>query len=173
MKKYLRNKTVYLAGSIHHNDEDSGITWRENITPKLEEFGINVIDPCKKTINGKGEVGDDKEYLKNLIKEGNFGKVREVFFPILKADLRCVDISHFIIVNYRPSVRHVGTIHEIVMANIEKKPILLHFPKNEIEDFNPWISCIIKEKHIFTDWNKLFEYLDEVNEGNFDTSLWY
>ena len=170
---YLKGKTTYLAGSIHHNDEDSGIGWREMITPKLEQFGINVQDPCKTTLNGIGEIGDDKQELKNLIKQKKFLEVKNRFFPILKADLRCVDISHFIIINYRPKIRHVGTIHELVMANIEKKPILLYYPENELEDFNPWIACLVKSNHIFEKWEDMFSYLKEVDIGNFDTSLWY
>lgn len=170
---YLKGKTVYLAGSIHHNDEDSGVGWREEVTPKLKDFGVNVLDPCKTTINGFGEVGADKQMLKNLIMKKDFTKVKEVFFPILKADLRCVDVSHFIILNYRPKIRHIGTIHELVMANIEKKPILLYYPENELEDFNPWIACLIKSNHIFNNWNNMFTYLKEVDNGNFDTSLWY
>lgn len=170
---YLNGKTVYLAGSIHHNDEDSGIGWREEITPKLVNYGLNVLDPCKQTINNLGEVGDDKKLLKSLILQKNFSEVKRIFFPILKSDLRCVDLSHFIIVNYRPKIRHVGTIHELVMSNIEKKPILLYYPENELEDFNPWMACLVKTNHIFTDWNCMFDYLEKVNSGNFDTSLWY
>jgi hypothetical protein len=171
--QYLKNKTVYLAGSIHHNDEDSGVTWREQLTPKLECFDLNVIDPCKKTLNGVGEIGNDKSLLKALIKNKDFKTVKELFFPILKSDLRCVDLSHFIIVNYRPSIRHVGTIHEIVMANIEKKPILLFYPEHELMDFNPWLACLVKEQHIFNNWDDMLCYLNEVDKGNFDTSLWY
>jgi hypothetical protein len=170
---YLKGKTTYLAGSIHHNDEDSGVGWREMITPELEKFGLIVQDPCKKLINNVGEVGDDKLLLKKLIADENFDEVKRIFFPILKADLRCVDISHFIIVNYRPKIRHIGTIHELVMANIEKKPILVYYPKNELSDFNPWLACLVKSKHIFNDWSKMIAYLKEVDQGNFDTSLWY
>jgi hypothetical protein len=165
---YLRGKTTYLAGSIHHNDEDSGIGWRETITPHLENFGVIVQDPCKQTIGGHGEIDKDKLLLKKLIKEGNFEEVKKIFFPILKADLRCVDVSHFIIVNYRPTIRHVGTIHELVMGNIEKKPILLYYPENELEDFNPWLACLVKSTHIFNKWDKMLNYLTEVDKGNFD-----
>jgi hypothetical protein len=169
---YLNKKTVYLAGSIHHNN-DCGVSWREEITPKLKQFGLEVIDPCKQTLNGLGEVGQDKEFFKNMILEKDFKKVKDAFFPILKKDLRCVDISHFIIVNYTPSIRHIGTIHELVLANIEKKPILLYYPPEEIADFNPWMACLVKEQHIFDNWDTMLEYIKQVDLGNFDTSLWY
>lgn len=170
---YLKGKTVYLAGAIS-SEVDDGIGWRNTITPKLEKFGLNILDPCKKTINGVGEIGDDKKYLKQLIKMKDWKKVKEVFFPILKTDLRCVDLSHFIIVNYRPTIRTIGTIHEVITAHqLQRKPVLLYYPPNEIEEFNPWMACLVKEKHIFDDWNNMFNYLKEVDNGNFDTSLWY
>lgn len=169
---YLRNKTVYLAGSIHHTSDYSG--WRDMMTPKLERFGLNVINPCKQTINGFGEVGEDKKTLKELIKSKDFKKVKEVFFPIMKKDLRCVDLSNFIIFCYIPSIRHVGSWHEVITAHqMQRKPVLLYYPAQEIEEFNPWAACLVKENHIFDDWDKMMLYLEEVDSGKFDTSLWY
>jgi hypothetical protein len=171
--KYLSGKNVYLCGSIH-DCENAGMDWRDKITPVLKDkFNLIVSDPCKKTINGVGEVGDDKKLLKQLIKDKKFLEVKKIFFPIMKSDLRCVDLAHFIICNYRPKLKHVGTIHELVMANIEKKPILLYYPEEEIDDFNPWIVGLIKEHNFFTNWNDMINYLVEVDKGNFDSSFWY
>jgi len=167
---YLKDKSVYLSGSMY-DVEDSGAGWRGNITPALENFGLTVLDPCKKTINS--EIGEDKELFKKLIMEENFLELKERFFPILKLDLRCVDLAHFIILMYRPSLKTIGTIHEIVMANIEKKPILMYYPKEELDQFNPWIACLIKPNHFFSNWDDMFEYLKQVDNGIFDTSLWY
>jgi hypothetical protein len=150
---------------------DNGSDWRTTITPELENFGLNVLDPCKKTIHS--EIGQDKEYFKKLIMEEKFLELKEKFFPILKLDLRCVDLSHFIILMYRPSLKTIGTIHEIVMANIEKKPILMYYPKEELAEFNPWMACLIKPNHFFSKWEDMFNYLKQVDSGIFDTSLWY
>jgi len=43
---FLKDKTVYLCGSISLNS-NSGVEWREEITPKLLEYGLNVLDPCE------------------------------------------------------------------------------------------------------------------------------
>lgn len=169
---YLHGKTVYLSGSIH-DSETSGITWRNNVTPTLLKFGLTVLDPCKTTLNAFSEINEDKETIKSLIKQEKFYKVKEKFFPILKKDLRCVDLAHFIIFMYQPSLKHVGTIHEIVMANIEKKPILMYYPKDELDYFNPWIACLIKPNHFFSNWEDMFNYLKDIDNNIFDTSLWY
>ena len=83
---YLKDKLVYLAGPIHACADD-GMGWRESITPKLKEYGLQVEDPCKKTINGFGEVKDDKKKLIDLIKNGEFGEAKKLFYPIVMSIL--------------------------------------------------------------------------------------
>lgn len=168
---FLKGKTTYLAGPIHHIDDCN--SWRDKLTPHLEEMGVIVQNPCKKTIDNHSCINEDKEKLKELILKENFLEVKKVFFPILKADLRCVDVSHFIIFMYSPKTRQVGSTHELIMANLQKKPILLYYPREEIADFNPWIACLVKAQHIFSSWDLMIDYLKQVNNGNFDSSLWY
>lgn len=169
--KYLKDKLVYLAGPIHACSDD-GMGWRESITPKLLEYGLQVEDPCKKTINGFGEVKDDKKKLIDLIKNGEFGEAKKLFYPIVRKDLRCIDRADFVIVVYDPTVHMFGTIHELVVAHNQRKPILLWFDKNNIEKFNPWCLTLVKEGCIFTEWEAMYKYLDEINKGIFNTSYW-
>lgn len=169
---YLKGKTVYLAGPIHAVDDD-GIGWRNMITPILKKkFKIVVDDPCKKTINGKNEVKDDKKELIDLIKNKEFSKVKEKFWWIVRKDLRSVDKADFLIAVYDPCVHSVGTIHEIIEAHRQRKPVLLWYDIKKVEKFNPWILTFTKENMIFTEWEDLFSYLGEVNKGHFDTSYW-
>lgn len=174
MANYLNGKTVYLSGSMHSLD-DCGTTWRDYITPKLKTMGIIVSDPCKKISlpqNGRDEIGADKERFKKIILEENWKKLKEEFWCIVRADLREVDKCDFIIFNYDPLSPTVGTVHELVVATFEKKPILLKYNKKDLPNFNPWVATFIKEHHFFHDWDLMFEHLKQVNDGIFDTSLW-
>lgn len=169
---YLNNKIVYLAGPIH-NISDNGSTWRDYITPMLKEkFNLVINDPTKMTANGLGEVGDDKQLMKNFIKNEQWEDLKKAFYPIVRKDLRCVDKADFIIVSYDPTIHTVGTIHEIVLASIIKKPILLKYDRNQLSQFNPWISCFLKPQWFFPTWDSLFEYLDKINLGDIETSHW-
>jgi hypothetical protein len=169
---YLKDKIVYLCGSIHAVSDD-GLGWRTTITPNLTDiFGVIVDDPCKKTVNGQGEVADDKKILKELIKDGKFLEVKEKFYPIVRKDLRSVDKCDFLIVVYDPTVHLVGTIAEIILAHQQRKPMLMFFDKAKQESVNPWIFTYFKDTCIFTEWNKMFEYLENINSGKFDTSYW-
>ena len=168
---YLKNKNVYLAGPIHACKDD-GIGWRNMITPFLEKFELDVVDPCKMTINGVGEVKDDKKKIIDLIKAGKFLEAKEQFYPIVRKDLRCVDRSDFIICVYDPTLHMCGTLHELVIAHQQRKPIFLYFDKKNIEKVNPWILTFVKASWIFTDWQEMLDQLKEIDAGHFDSSYW-
>jgi hypothetical protein len=168
---YLNKKTVYLCGSITALADD-GQGWRNTLTPTLEGYGLIVDDPTKTTSNNVGEVGDNKLFFRNLVKERNFELLKKEFFPIVRKDLRSVDKADFLICSYDPEVHLVGTIHELVVASLQRKPILLHCEDSKLDKLNPWILTFVKNGCMFTDWNKMLEYLHEIDNHNFNTSYW-
>ena len=167
---YLKGKTTYLIGAIK-DLSDAGTTWRDTITPKLNDFGLLVLDPCKKA-NGISEIADAKQKFTNIILDEDWKQLKESFWPVVRWDLRSVDKSDFVIFDYNTDVNTVGSIHELVVASSQKKPILLKYNKHQLSKFNPWIATFIKEGHFFSSWDDMFNYLDEVDAGRLDTSLW-
>lgn len=168
---YLKGKKVYLSGNIYA-DLDNAINWRNLLYDRLSKLGIEIIDPCKKTSDNVSEIGEDRKKWMELIKNEKWGELKEKFWPIVRSDLRSVDYCSFIILKYDPSVPTIGTIHELCVANYEKKVILLKYDKSQLDKFNPWISVFIKEHHFFSEWDQMFKYLEDVNQGKLDTSLW-
>lgn len=172
---YLKGKKVYLSGHIHTLNDD-GMTWRNYITPLLEEFDLEVLDPCKKHIkSGDGslsEIGNSKKKFRDMIVNEQWDKVKVDFWPIVRTDLKMVDHCDFVICDYDPTLPTVGTIHELVVATFEKKVILLKYNRDQLESFNPWICTFIKSHHFFADWDLMWEYLEEVDNGKKDTSYW-
>jgi hypothetical protein len=168
---YLKNKSVYLAGPIT-NVSDDGVSWRNKITPVLEsKYSIIVDDPCKKTLLGIGEIGADKKYFKDLIKNKEFDKVKKEFYKIIRKDLKSVDKADFLILYHDPAVPTIGTIHELVNAINMKKPVLVIC--EDIDNLNPWILTLIKSQWLFTNWNDMIIYLDKIDSGDLDTSHWW
>jgi hypothetical protein len=171
---YLKGKKVYLSGPMHLAIDDGAI-WRDSITPKLKDMGMEILDPCRKPINANpdlNEVGKNKEKFRDLITVEEWKTVKHEFWPIVRCDLRMVDHCDFIIFNYNPLTPMVGSIHELVVATFEKKVVLLKYDRNQLSDFNPWMATFIKEHHFFAEWEDMFDYLRKVDEGVFDTSLW-
>lgn len=168
---YLNGKSVYLAGPIH-DVADDGKSWRAMMSPRLKEFGISIEDPTHKSIHGIGEVGDDKALFKQLAKERKFDELKDKFWPVVRKDLRMIDKVDFMIAVYSPKVRMLGTIHELVIAQNQRKPILLYCEESELDDLNPWILTFAKKGCFFTSWDKLIDHLKEVDKGNFDYNYW-
>lgn len=172
---YLKGKQVYLSGPIL-NSADDGVIWRDYITPKLEYFGLEILDPCKKHIlmnnQNINEIGESKKKFRELIVQEKWEEVKEEFWPIVRTDLRLIDKCDFVILDHDPTVPTVGTIHELVVATFEKKVILLKYNKEQLKYFNPWMATFVKPHHFFSSWDAMMFYLEEVNNGKKDTSYW-
>lgn len=168
---YLNGKVCYLTGPIT-DAKDDGVGWREKITGPLQQFGIVVDDPTKTTVGGAGEVGKDKELFKELLAEGKVGEVKERFWPIVRKDLRSVDRSDFLIFYCDTNAKMVGTVHELVIANLQRKPILMYIDKENLKNINPWLLVFVKNGCLFHSWQDMMLYLKEVDNGKYDTSYW-
>ena len=168
---YLNGKSVYLCGAMFGYD-DSGVAWRDMLTPSLRDLGVDVVDPTKTTANGVGEVEDDKKKFRDLVMGEYWSDLKDEFWPIVRKDLRAVDKADFLICYYNPVIPTVGTIHELVIANWQKKPIFLKYDREHLHKFNPWMCCLIKNQYFHNSWDSLLDHLKSIDEGNFDTSYW-
>jgi nucleoside 2-deoxyribosyltransferase len=168
---YLKGKSVYLAGAMQCAP-NSGIQWRQDITPRLKEFGITVYDPTHKVSSIAEEIGENKDIFRKLILAEKWKDLKETFKPVAKWDLRRVDLSDFIIVNYAPTYPSTGTWHEMVVCQYQNKPTLLVYNKKDLQHFNPWVSVLVRPEHLFSSWELLFEYLAKVNAGEIDRDTW-
>jgi hypothetical protein len=170
---FLENKTCYLCGGMHQAT-DNGTNWRNYVETILQkDFKVNSLNPAKiVSSQNVSEIGDDKKRFKQIILEENWELLKKEFWPIVHKDLRCVDKSDFLICYYDSTSHLVGTIHELVIASLQKKPILLKYNPEHLSSFNPWISIFIKKDNFFNNWKSLFDYLHKVNNGQYNSSHW-
>jgi hypothetical protein len=169
---YLKDKAVYLCGGMSAY-KDSGMGWRDEVKPILtNRFGIHVYDPTHKEVVGAAEIGESKEKFRKLILEEKWVELKEAFDLVVRWDLRAVDKADFLIVDYDPTIHTVGTIHELVLASSQKKPILVKYQKAHLSKVNPWMSILIRPEHFFSEWDDLFAYLQQVDEGHVNSDYW-
>ena len=157
----LKGQRVYLAGAMDRVP-DRGITWRDNITPILQELNITVFDPLKKTGNVGIENEETHKVKKSLKSAKNYKQLSEIMKAIRSVDLRLVDISDFLIVHLDIDTHPCGTLEEIFLANRQKKPIIIHIEqgKNACPD---WLFGAMPHDMFFSSWNKVIEYLYQIN----------
>lgn len=170
---YLQDKVVYLCGAMQMCTDD-GVTWRDYIRPRLEKYGITILDPTRKSSKyvDVDEKDEDKEKYLKLIKEEKFDQLKEDFMDIARWDLRSVDKADFLIVGYVPGIPTVGTIDEIVVANMQRKPILLKYDRKLLHKFSAWMVVRVEPKYMFGTWNEIFDLLDKVDGGEIDKNFW-
>lgn len=162
----LKGSRFYLCGPIDRV-ADGGVTWRKKITPSLQQLGINVIDPTDKPIEGE----ENRELRKRLLKERNFKQLAKIMKEIRCIDLRCVDVSDALIVYWDTQVHMVGTIEEVVLANRQKKPILIYFHQG-IDDIPDWLLGMLEEEFFFNNWTALLQYIEDINDGIITHKRW-
>ena len=153
----LRGVKTYLVGAMDRV-HDGGVTWRQELTPVLKDFGIRVIDPCKKPILTVREDDETRWWIEHYKEMGQYDKIRKHFGSIRSADLRCVDISDFIIAHIDLDVHACGTYEEIVTANRQKKPVLVWCKQGKAKAPN-WLFFMLPHEYIFSTIEEVIDYL--------------
>ena len=173
MNKLYGSKT-YLVGAMDRV-ADHGAEWREWITPKLHDLGIMVYNPCNKKLksddDGVLEDDDSREARRQWKQDENYMMFRTVK-KIRSVDLRMVDTSDFLIANIDMDIHACGTYEEIVTANRQKKPVLVHCVQGK-QAAPDWLFFMLPHQHIFSSWEELLAYLETVNiDGDDGTNRW-
>lgn len=163
-KNRLRGSACYLAGPMTACG-DFGESWRKVITPHLRDLGVVVLDPTHKPIEiGQEDAAARAEFVK-MKETGDLEGLRQVLKVIRRVDLRCIDLSSFIIVRL-DGTDTVGTWEEIAMAVSQRKPTLIWLDGGlKKKDFNAWLLAQVKLEYVFESMEELLAYLKSIDEA--------
>ncbi|HEY2327450.1 MAG TPA: nucleoside 2-deoxyribosyltransferase [Gaiellaceae bacterium] len=140
----LDRARVYLSGPMYYGGEAHGESgWRARVTDFLEAHGATVFNPWQKPpVRGVGEFGREGDMGQPYRDRWTFddspdGAVaraycREKARPMMHIDLRMIDTSDVVIAFCPTNIYSVGTVHEIVVARQQKKPVLFVTPPIEL-----------------------------------------
>ena len=169
----LKHTRTYLVGAMDRVI-DGGVGWRQKITPILKDMNIKVLDPCNKPINGIIEDNNTREKIDNYKQTEQYHKIKEEFSVIRNADLRCVDISDFIIAHIDIDIHACGSYEEIVTANRQKKPVLVWCHQGKKHAPN-WLFFMLPHEHIFSSMEDLISYLKTINtcQNTINLKRWF
>ena len=159
----LEGMRVYLAGAMDRVP-DGGVEWRQKIRPTLKSFGVRVLDPCDKPVEVGIEDSTTRSNIQSLKIRGEYSKIRKEYGVIRTLDLRCVDVSDFIIASIDINVHACGTYEEISVANSQKKPVLIWCQQGKINAPN-WLFFMLPHQHIFDSIDDLLVYLANIDSG--------
>lgn len=159
----LRGLRVYLSGPID-KCRHGGAIWRKELTPFLQSLNLTIFNPCEKPIDTGSEDIENIQYRKQLKSDGNYDQVSHEMRKISNIDLRMVDVCDFVIVYLTLDIFSCGTIHEIVLANMQKKPIIIMMEegKQEVPD---WLYGRLDHNEFFSNWSQVKNYLQNIDDG--------
>lgn len=160
----LKGMRTYLVGAMDRVS-DGGINWRQKITKELHKMNLIVLDPCDKPVHSIKEDQETRWWIDYYKETRQFAKIRNIYGKIRNADLRCVDVSDFIIAHIDLDVHACGTYEEIVTANRQKKPILIWCKQGKTSAPN-WLFFMLDHEHIFSSMEDLLDYLKHINRVN-------
>jgi hypothetical protein len=138
----LSRATVYLSGPmdfVASRAEEKSKGWRNRIGQFVQAFGTRVYDPWNKPdCIGMPHYGKEDEFSTQKRNEWTFENTQKgdrvraeldvEFWPTMHIDLRMVDTADFLISYCPTNIYSVGTVHEIVMARLQRKPVLFVSP---------------------------------------------
>lgn len=131
----MKKQTIYLAGGME-NRKDGGHKWRSMITPKLNELGFNVYNPCleEEEILEKNNFESSKD-IQEISKAYHIEQLKSFGRDIIKKDLDALRKCDLMIVYYDESVNMgSGTISEMTVAQY----------MNMFEGKKMWVGVIKK-----------------------------
>ena len=159
----LRGLACYLSGAIDFV-EDKGAKWRDDITPFLEDKNIKVFNPLKHSFYGTQDLDTEKRpRMEKLLEEGRFDELRVEVKDLNHWDLRAVDLSSFLIVNYPIPPCTCGTHEEIFKANTQVKPVLLMIGEGKRREAPKWLYGRFPPEHMFETWDEIKEYITAID----------
>ena len=121
----LTDSYCYLVGPIEYSD--NCFDWRVTITEAIKQIGIKCFDPNRDHfINQPTETKEDRSRLREQRESGDWASITKYMKDVISRDLRMVDLSTFIIAKVDPETPTFGSIHEIVIASLQNKPILIY-----------------------------------------------
>ncbi len=152
MDSILDKTRCYLSGPMDFVGSrviEKYLGWRAILTPILKAFSIRVLDPWNKpTIRGHENYGQEGITPNKGLYETDFwtnaetrAKFERDFWETVHIDLRMTDISDFVISFVPTNIYSVGTVHEIIVARNQRKPVLLVSPPVKY-DFFPELAAL-------------------------------
>ena len=166
----LKGLSCYLSGPIE-GEKDFGHGWRDSITPFLESMNVRVLNPLKPIFHGTAYLNEVKRpYMADLLEAKDWESLRNEVKQINRWDLRAVDLSSFVIVNYNIDVHMCGTYEELFLASNQNKPVLM--VTKDKSKVPLWIHGRVPMRtNCFESWDELMGYLTAINsDTNFKFS---
>jgi hypothetical protein len=172
---------MYLAGPIDF-DPSGGTQWRVEWTDALAGLGFNrdlIMSPTLKPISNIGYDADNEAELIHAARQKqDWEEMERVVGEIMHIDLRMTDKADLILAKFPKDkngnrVFTVGTVHEIVEARRQHKPVMVVWDGGK-ETASGWLMTLVGHRNVFGTFEELKDRLRQIVKGetDYDTKDW-
>ena len=160
----LRNTICYLSGPMEAC-KDGGVMWRREIIKKFEKVGIDIkcIDPTNKP-GGHETMQEEKDFMDKLRREEKWYEMVNYVKAFVRLDLRYLDLSDFIILAVDKNTHMCGSYHEIVQAQIQKKPRFA-IVNGGLKNMPSWLFSIFNPSDVFDNMDDCVQRIADLDSG--------
>jgi nucleoside 2-deoxyribosyltransferase len=161
------NKTkVYLAGNLENAISNTN-TWRDYVKNELSSLNITFLSPLERMFtDDMPEDESTQRTVKMLRANGEFDVVHEHMKKIIRKDLRLVDVSDFFIFNFDIKTPTYGTMHELVLASQQRKPVFISV--GDKRQCPLWIMGLFNHKYIYNNVEEIVDVLKRIDSGEIE-----
>ena len=184
---FLRGSSAYLSGPmdfVADRATEKRCGWRVRMKQFLGSLGVRVFDPWEKPlVRGLHEYGrEDTTTIKHRDRwtfaptdagAKTRGELAEFFWPTMHIDLRMVDLSDFVVAYCPTNIYSVGTVHEIVVARQQHKPVLLVSPAVELPAWQRLEEAVSHDRKLQALLHEVCGELPVKRNPAATPSLWY
>lgn len=163
----ILNKTkVYLAGNLENANSNTN-TWRDYVKNELNSLNITFLSPLEHMFtDDMPEDESNQRKVKWLRDNSEFEAVHEHMKKIIRKDLRLVDVSDFFIFNFDIKTPTYGTMHELVLASQQRKPVFISV--GDKRRCPLWIMGLFNHKYIYNDVGEIVDVLKKIDSGEIE-----
>ncbi len=167
-----RHFALYLSGPIDF-DPSGGRGWREDWIDGLVDIGFQknqIFNPCDKPIHAEFDLSNESKLMRDHRRKGEWEALCQTMGQIVHIDLRLVDKSDLILVNIPKmskcgcQIQTYGTIHEIVVARQQRKPVMLVWEGGK-EGCSAWLMWLVGHRNIFNTFEEVQTRLKNISRG--------
>lgn len=137
----------------------------DDLMGQIMHVDLRLVDKADIILVNIPKIGWDHEHAKRL----------NEFTPLFKSNEPLGMAVHKLLHDYSESrVPTYGTIHEIVVAHLQRKPIFLVWEGNGIKGCSAWLMKLVGYKNVFSHVDSLIRHLDAISHGEkaFDANEW-
>ena len=168
-KNILKKTKCYLIGSMENID---GRSWRTKIKHSLEGRNITFLDPyIKPFVKNIPEDETSRGEMLHWRETGQYDMLAQRMGAVRADDLRCIDLSDWLIAMVNPKIASWGSGEEIPTAIKEKKPLFLIVddPKG-IAACPLWFFGVLPHKYIYSSIEDAVETIKSIDDGKIKLS---